>query len=48
MPKKILIVEDDSSYREILKAYLSQRGYAVTVAGTGAEALWQLSQENRT
>ncbi len=45
MPKKILIVEDDNSYREVLKAYLSDRGFAVTAAGTGAEALWQLSQE---
>ena len=45
MQKKILIVEDDSSYQEVLKAYLSSRGFAVTAAATGAEALWSLSQE---
>ncbi|MCI0416631.1 protein kinase [bacterium] len=29
----------------MLRAYLSDRGFAVSTAGTGAEALWNLSQE---
>ena len=42
--KKILIVEDDSTYREVLKACLINCGFDVRAAGTGAEALWSLSQ----
>ncbi|MEE8404257.1 MAG: sigma-54 dependent transcriptional regulator [candidate division Zixibacteria bacterium] len=37
--KKILIVDDEESQRELLKGYLSKNGYEVTLAGDGEEAL---------
>ena len=39
MPKTILIVEDDSNIRELLRLYLTQEGYAVETAQDGAEGL---------
>ena len=39
MPKKILIVEDDSNIRELLRLYLEREGYAAILAGDGAEGL---------
>ena len=42
---KILIVDDDQDFRSLLEDYLSDSGFSVTVAGSGAEALWVLSQE---
>jgi PAS domain S-box-containing protein len=35
----VLVVEDDSTGRELLAHYLVEHGYAVAYAGTGAEAL---------
>jgi PAS domain S-box-containing protein len=35
----VLVVEDDSTARELLSHYLVERGYSVTHAGTAAEAL---------
>ncbi len=37
--KKILIVDDEQSQRELLSGYLSKNGYEVTLAGDGEEAL---------
>ena len=37
--KKILIVEDDPDIQELLKNFLREAGYAVTLAGDGVEAL---------
>ena len=37
--KKILVVDDEQSQRELLKGYLSKNGYEVTLAGDGEEAL---------
>ena len=39
MPKTILIVEDDSNIRELLRLYLTQEGYTVETAQDGAEGL---------
>ena len=39
MTKKILIVEDDTNIRSLLKLYLEQEGYQVETAGDGAEGL---------
>ena len=39
MPKTILIVEDDSNIRELLRLYLTQEGYAVETAQDGGEGL---------
>ena len=39
MPKTILIVEDDSNIRELLRLYLTQEGYAVETTQDGAEGL---------
>lgn len=36
---KILIVEDEEKISDIVKSYLERDGFAVTVAGTGKEAL---------
>jgi signal transduction histidine kinase/DNA-binding response OmpR family regulator len=35
----VLVVDDDPSARDLLKRYLKRAGYAVTVAGSGEEAL---------
>jgi DNA-binding response OmpR family regulator len=37
--KKILVVEDDPSIRQILGAVLSANGYSIVTAATGTEAL---------
>src|SRR3954462_5496137 len=42
--ERILIVDDDRSIRELLSMHLEERGYAVSVASTGAEG-FQLVEE---
>jgi DNA-binding response OmpR family regulator len=44
-PKKILIVDDDPSIREILCAQLSRLHYAVCTASDGEEAVSQFKRE---
>src|SRR5437773_9543178 len=39
MPHKILIVDDEPIIRESLGEFLTQEGYAVTVAGSAEDAL---------
>lgn len=41
--RKILVVGDDPVVRESLKKLLSDKGYAVTTASSGEDALWQLA-----
>jgi CheY-like chemotaxis protein len=36
---EILIAEDSPTQREVLKHYLSARGYSVSLAGDGKQAL---------
>jgi two-component system chemotaxis response regulator CheY len=43
---KVLIVEDSSATRDYYRMYLQQRGYAVTEAYNGLEALEKLSGES--
>jgi DNA-binding NtrC family response regulator len=40
----VLIVDDEPEYREILQERLEGRGYAVTTAGSGMEALDELAR----
>lgn len=42
----ILIVEDDNSIRETLRAILEDEGYAVAVAANGREALDRLEERD--
>src|SRR4051795_13401333 len=42
--ERILIVDDDRSIRELLSMHLEERGYAVSVASTGAEG-YRLASE---
>ena len=39
MPKTVLIVEDESNIRELLRMYLDQEGYITEMAQNGAEGL---------
>ncbi len=39
MPKTVLIVEDESNIRELLRMYLEQEGYITEMAQNGAEGL---------
>jgi DNA-binding response OmpR family regulator len=43
--KKILIVDDDPSIRKFLEANLTARGYAVSLAEGGSQALQILTRE---
>jgi len=45
MPKKILVVDDELSFRKLLKMELEDEGYEVELAADGAEALEKLSKE---
>lgn len=45
MIKKILVVDDKSELRTLLKAYLSQEGFEVVTAGDGQEALYVARHE---
>lgn len=44
--KKILVVDDKASVRDLLREYLQQQGYAVAVATNGREALYAARHEN--
>ena len=39
MPKKILVIEDEESIRNIIRAFLEDAGYTVFVAGDGLEGV---------
>jgi len=43
--ERILVVEDDSFFREVFQELLREEGYAVEAAASGAEALEKLSRE---
>ncbi len=45
MPKRILVVEDDTFLRELYQEMLSGSGYDVQVAVDGEEALTQINKE---
>jgi DNA-binding response OmpR family regulator len=45
MAKKILVVDDKSELRTLLKSYLTQEGFEVIQAGDGQEALFVARQE---
>jgi DNA-binding response OmpR family regulator len=45
MTKKILVVDDKSELRTLLKSYLTQEGFEVATAGDGREALFVARQE---
>ena len=42
---RILVVDDEESIRRLLKAYLEDEGFSVTLAATGEEGLEMLSRE---
>jgi len=44
--KKVLVVDDKASVRDLLRDYLQQQGYAVAVATNGREALYAARHEN--
>lgn len=46
MSKKILIVEDDSNIRELLRLYLEREGYEITEASNGEEGVEQWRKVN--
>ena len=39
MTGSVLLVEDEENLASLVKAYLEQEGYRVSVTGSGAEAL---------
>lgn len=41
---RVLLVDDDDTFRRVMAAELARRGYTVAAAGSGAEALEQLSR----
>ena len=43
-PYRLLLVEDDESIRAMLAEYLVTRGFSVTLAADGAEALSELAR----
>ncbi len=45
MPKKILVVDDKSSVRQLLRDYLSEQGFSVVEAVNGREALYAARHE---
>ena len=45
MPKKILIVDDEKIIQQLLSTILDDRGYQITCAGDGEEALRMVQSE---
>ena len=45
-PKRILVADDDTVFREVAAACLRNAGYEVRLASQGAEAMTMLLQEN--
>ena len=43
---KILVVDDEQNYRDVLKMILTAKGYTVDTAGNGREALEHLEKES--
>ncbi|MCX7662096.1 MAG: response regulator [Candidatus Omnitrophica bacterium] len=43
---KVLIVDDEADFRELLKFWLESKGYLVIVASNGQESLEKTKQEN--
>lgn len=43
-PYRLLIVDDDRSIREVLRAALEDRGFVVAVAANGAEAMAKIEE----
>ncbi len=39
MPDRVLLIEDDKRLAEMVKSYLGEAGFRVTVAGSGAEGI---------
>ncbi len=46
MEKKILIIDDSESIREILKALLEKEGYSITLAINGLEGIMKADENN--
>lgn len=44
MARRILVVDDEPSIRELLRAYLQADGFEVVLAGTGADALHEATE----
>ena len=47
MPKKILVVDDKENIREMLRDYLTEENFLVSVAENGEQAL-QMARESRS
>lgn len=43
--KKILVVDDDSSHRQMLTAVLSEQGFDITAAASGEEAIFAVEKQ---
>ena len=39
MPQTVLVVEDETKIRELLRSYLEREGYQVVTTGSGAEGI---------
>ena len=46
MPKKILVIEDEESIRNIIRAFLEDAGYTAFVAGDGLEGVNKFHDKN--
>lgn len=46
MPKKILVIEDEESIRNIIRVFLEDAGYTVFVAGDGLEGVNKFHEKN--
>ena len=46
MARRILVVDDEPSIRELLRAYLQADGFEVALAGTGADALHEATESD--
>jgi two-component system KDP operon response regulator KdpE len=44
MSQRILVVDDEAPIRELLSSYFQKRGYAVTAAATGSDAIRALDE----